>query len=131
MNCSYNPKHASIESLDSISKTIDSVISKYENFDLLGDLNSCMEDFPMKIFAQDCKLQNLIEEGICFKNPEYPTCIGLILTNKPLSFKNTCVIETGLFDFHKMIVAVMKMYFPKIKPQLVIRNIRTFVTKRS
>ena len=30
-----------------------------------------------------------------------------------------CVIETGLSDFHKMIVVVMKMHFPKMKPQVV------------
>ena len=28
-------------------------------------------------------------------------------------------IETELSDFHKMIVAVMKMHFPKMKPQVV------------
>ena len=44
------------------------------------------------------------------------SCIDLIMTNKLLSFKNTYVIETELSDFHKMIVAVMKMHFPKTKP---------------
>ena len=29
------------------------------------------------------------------------------------------MIETGLPDFHKMIVAVMKMHFSKMKPQFV------------
>ena len=42
-----------------------------------------------------------------------------VLTNKTLSFKNTYMIEKGLSDFHKMIVAVMKMHFPKMKPQVV------------
>ena len=47
--CSYNPEHSSIEShLDSLSKSIDSPSSKYDNFILLGDFNSCMEDSPMK-----------------------------------------------------------------------------------
>ena len=50
----------------------------------------------------------------CFKNLENPTCIDLILANKSLIFKNTYVNH-----FHKMIVAVMKMHFPKIKPQVV------------
>ena len=78
-----------------------------------------MEDFPMKIFGENYKLRNLIKESTCFKNPENPTCIDLILTNQPLSFKNKYVIETGLSDFHKMIVAVMKMHFPKMKQQVV------------
>ena len=41
------------------------------------------------------------------------------MKNKPHSSKNTYVIDTGLSDFHKMIVAVIKMHFPKIKPQVV------------
>ena len=47
------------------------------------------------------------------------------MTNKPLSFKNTYVKETGLSGFHKMVVALMKMHFPKMKSAnkfLVIGN---------
>ena len=114
MNCSYNPKHSSIEShLDSLSKSIDSLSSKYDNFILLGDFNS------MKTFGKIYKLRNLTKEPTCFKNPENPKCIDLILTSKPLSFKNTYTIETGLSEFHKMGVAVMKMHFPKMKPQVI------------
>ena len=29
------------------------------------------------------------------------------------------MIEIGLSDFHKMVVAVMKMHFPKMKPQVI------------
>ena len=66
LNCSYNPKHSSIEShLDSLSKSIDSLSSKYDNFILLGDFNSCMEDSPMKTFGEICKLRNLIKEPTC------------------------------------------------------------------
>ena len=128
MNCSNNPKHSSIEShLDSLSKSIDSLSSTYDSFILLGDFNSCMEDSPMKTCGKVYKLQNLIKESTCFKNPENPTCIDLILTNKSLSFKNTYVIETGLFVFHKTIVAVMKMHFPKMKRQVVsYRNYNDF-----
>ena len=73
----------------------------------------------MKKFAEIYKLRNLIKEPTCFKNPQNPACIDLILTNKLLSFKNTYVIEAGLSDFHKLIVGVMKMHFPKMKPQVV------------
>ena len=31
-----------------------------------------------------------------------PSCIGLILTNSPCRFQGSCVVETGLFDFHRM-----------------------------
>ena len=120
MNYSYSPELSSIEShLGSFSKSVDSLSSKYNNFVLLGDFNSCMGDFPMKTFGENYKLRNFIKEPACFKNPENPICIDLILRNKPLSFKNTYVIETELSDFHKMIVAVMKLHFPKMKPHVV------------
>ena len=66
----------------------------------------------MKTFGEIYKLRNLIKEPTS-------TRVNLTLTNKPRSFKNTYMIETGLSDFHKMIVAVMKMHFPKMKPQVV------------
>ena len=49
--CSYKP--SSIEShLDSLSKSIDSLSSICDNYILLGDFNSCMEDSPLKIFRK-------------------------------------------------------------------------------
>ena len=86
---------------------------------MLGDFNPCLEDSPMKKFEEIYKWRNLIKEPTYFKNPENPTSIDLTLTNKPLSFKNTYVIETELSDFHKMVVAVMKMHFPKMKQQVI------------
>ena len=86
---------------------------------MLGHFKSYIEDSPMKTFGKIYKLWNFIKEPTCFKNPENLTCIDLILANKPLNFKTTYVIEAGLSDFHKMIVAMMKMHFPKINPQVV------------
>ena len=68
-----------------------------------------MDGSPLKTFSEIYKLWNLIKEPTCFKNPENPACIDLILENKPLGFKNTYVIETRLSDFHKMKLAMMKM----------------------
>ena len=76
LNSSYGPKHSSKEShLDSLSKSIDSLSSKFDNFLLLGDFNSCMEDFPMKTFGENYKLRNLTKEPTCFKNLENPTSL--------------------------------------------------------
>ena len=43
----------------------------------------------------------------------------MILTNRPKSFQSTCVIETGLSDFHRMIVTVLKMHFRKLPPKVI------------
>ena len=51
----------------------------------------------------------------------------MLLTNKPLSFQITTMIETGLSDFHKMIVTVMKMHLPKMKHRVIrYRKYKTF-----
>ena len=42
-----------------------------------------------------------------------------MLTNKPRNFKHSCVIETGLSDFHRIRVTVMKATFQKRHPGVV------------
>ena len=70
-------------------------------------------------FCDTFDVTSLIKEPTCYKNSDNPSCIDLILTNKPLSFQNSCVAETGLPDFHRMIVTVTKMTFQKLKPRVI------------
>ena len=72
----------------------------------------------MKVFCDFYEFKNLIKDA---KNPENPSCIDLVLTNNPNSFQNSGVIETGLSDFHKMTVTVMKTSFEKLKPNIISR----------
>ena len=39
--------------------------------------------------------------------------MGLFLTNRPKNLQNSTVIETGLSDFHKMSLTVMKVFYKK------------------
>ena len=75
-------------------------------------------------FLNIYRLKNIVKQKTCFKNPERPSCIDLILTNSSRSFQDTCTIETGLSDFHKLLVTVLKLYFLKQKPN--IRNFRDY-----
>ena len=52
-------------------------------------------------------------------NPANPSCIDLILTNRQKQFHNTTVVETGLSDFHKMTVTILKTSFKKAPPKVV------------
>ena len=61
----------------------------------------------------------LIRVPTCYKNRANRTCIDLMLTNPNWSFENFCTIETGLFDLHKMIVTVLKIYFQKREAKVV------------
>ena len=58
----------------------------------------------MRTFSESYTLSSLIKEPTCYKNPQNPSCIDLILTNSPYSFQSSCVIETGLSDFQMMTV---------------------------
>ena len=62
----------------------------------------------------------MINKPTWFKNPDRSSCIDLILTNWPRSFQHSCVIETGLSDFDKMVVTVMKTTYRKLGPRIVI-----------
>ena len=64
-------------------------------------------------FCKVYKLKNLVKGATCYKIPEKPSCIDLILTNRPRSFHGCHIIETGLSDFHEMTVIVMRMCFKK------------------
>lgn len=53
------------------------------------------------------KFKSLIKEPKCCKNPDNLTCLDLLLTNYPNHYKATSISETGLSDFHKMILTVV------------------------
>ena len=97
--------------------SLDAFFTKYENISLLGDF--CVDDETMRNFCNSYSLYSLIKQPTCFKNPENPSCIDLILANKPRSFQSTCVIETGLSDFHRMTVTILKSHFRKLPPKIV------------
>ena len=58
--------------------------------------------------------KSLFKEPICFKNPENPTVIDLILTEFSLSFLNSCVVETRQSNFHKIVLPVFKVTCKKL-----------------
>ena len=70
-------------------------------------------------------------ESACYKNPEKPSCIDLFLTNSSKSFQNTQTIETGLSDFHKLVVTILKMYLPNNQPKVITyRDYKNFDNSR-
>ena len=112
--CTYNLHRDFISNLVSnTGKNLDLFSANYDHIVLLGDFNAEFQNHFLKEFCDLYNLKTLIKESTCFKNPENPICIDLMLTNSYRSFHKSCLIETGLSDFHKMIVTVMKSYFHK------------------
>ena len=83
----------------------------------MGDFNVEPNDATMKNFYQIYGCKNIVKDKTCFKNP--PTCIDLMITNRPKSFQNSEVTETGLSDFHKMSLTVTKVFYSKQKPKII------------
>ena len=64
-------------------------------------------------------LESLIQKPTCYKNPSQPTCIDLILTNRPSYFQHSEVFETNLSDFHLLTMTELKMNFQKQKTKII------------
>ena len=88
-------------------------LSTNDNVLILGDFNSEIGDEAMQDFCSIYDLKSLIKVPTCFKSTENPSCIDLILTNRPHNFQNSTVLETGLSDFHLLTVTVLKTTFRK------------------
>ena len=62
------------------------------------------------------------------KSLDNPSCIDLFLTNSHQRFQNTTMVCTGLSDFHKMVVTVMKNTFPKAEHKVIqYRDYKNFI----
>ena len=104
------------------------VYSNYDKFLLAGDFNVQEDEGCIQDFMEEFSARNLVKEKTCFKSLDNPSCIDLFLTNSSQSFQKTTTISTGLSDFHKMIVTVLKTTFPKVKPKVVLyRDYSKFV----
>ena len=117
---SYNPNvsHIQIHTVN-LSKNLDFYSSKYENFIVIGDFNAEITNNYLEEFCASCSLKNLIKEPTCFKNIDNPRLINHILTNHPKSFHSSSVYETGLSDFHKLTLTVLKTFHVKHKPKII------------
>ena len=128
LSCSYNPKRSQISShLPELSKNTDIYLSKYDQLLFIGDFNAGVEDASMKNFCSSYNLSSMINKPTCFKNPDRPSCIDLILTNCSRNFQNFCAIETGLSDFHKLVATILKTVYKKSKPKMITyRSYKSF-----
>ena len=100
---------------------------EYENLLLLGDWNSAVIKTEMKEFCEIYNLENLIKDPTCYKSAVNPSSIDIMLTNKKLSFQNSITVETGLPDFHKMTITVLKIHLKKKDPIIITyRDLKLF-----
>ena len=71
----------------------------------------------MEDFCNICNICSLIKIPSCYKNPRKHTFIDLMLANSQK--KLSCAIKTGLSDFHKMSITIMKKTFRKQEAKII------------
>ena len=92
---------------------IDKALETYSNYDnvlLAGDFNAEDDEPCLSNFLYQHDLYNLVKVGTCFKNSSKPTYIDLFLTTKNKHFQNTVAVCSGLSDFHKLVLTVLKTF---------------------
>ena len=116
----HSPSQNDIYYFNQLDKAIDTY-NNYEKILLIGDFNAETTEPCLESFLYEHDLQNLVKESTCFKSVENP--IDLILTNSNMSFQNTTTVFAGISDFHKLVLAVLKISFTKNKPkEIIYRN---------
>ena len=85
------------EHLNEIGKNLDLSLSKYDNLMLIRPLNAELTEAAISDFCEIYNLKHLIKDKTCFKNPTKPTCIDLIVTNRPKCFQDTVVFKNQIF----------------------------------
>ena len=125
--CSYNlHKNNMSNHTSQLSKGLDNYISNYDIL-YLGNLNSQPSENCVTDFCNVYNLSNLVKEPSCYKNPDNPSCMDLFLKNRPKCFQSVMTMETGISDFHIMVITVLKIFYKKEKPKIIhYRNHKTF-----
>ena len=120
VNCSYSTNNSNIcDHVRSLGKSLGTLLTNFDQVFLMGDFNAEEAIFHIKYFCNLYKLKNLNKVPICFKDPGNPKTTDLMLKNSVGSFQNSCALEIGLSNFHKMTVTVLKSYREKKQPKII------------
>lgn len=65
------------------------------------------------------KSKDLVKEPTCYKKLKTRSCTDLFLTNCARSFYNTSLFETGLSDFHNLVLKILRSKFEPLLPKLL------------
>ena len=108
---------------DELNKTLSKASKDYEHLVVAGDLNIEMRaqhnTDRHNLLSELCgtfDLKNIVKGKTCNMS-EQGSSIDVILTNKPRSFFNTTITETGLSDHHCMISTFLRSHYENLPPK--------------
>ena len=114
------------EFLNRISLIIDYHLQTYENILAIGDFNLFVDNSNLEAFMQAYDFSSLIKKPTCYQ-PNTPSCIDLILSNRKSLFKLSNTFEADLSDHHKLVSPILKSGGFKGAPiEKIYRSYQTF-----
>ena len=133
----YRPPDSNLDSFfATLSVSLNQALDRYDNVILMGDINIDTQDSQhpgynkLSSFCDVFGLSNLVTTKTCFTK-SHSSSIDVILTNKPRSFLNTSVFETGLSDCHGLVITLMKAVVARLKPKIIrYRSYKRFDPKK-
>ena len=93
-------------------EALDEALDCYGSYDrvfLIEDFNSEDHEICMRLFLYQHNLENIVEEGTCFKNSSKSSTSDLFLMNNSSYFQNTKRFFPGLSDFHKLVTTMLEI----------------------
>ena len=108
--------------MNELGKALDIYLHKYGHILPIGHFSSEISERSMHDFCNVYNLESLSNTLTCFKNPENPSCVDFLLKNSKNNFDEAVVLESGISDFHKLVVSLLKSYFKKEDPKLIIHR---------
>ena len=113
LNCSYKPNKKFISNhLECLNRIMDEFSENYDNVIFLGDFNSCINDNTMTSFFSLNDVTSLIVTKNMLQKSRQTKMHRFNITDHPSNyFQQNNVLETGLYDFHMIVVTELKWDF--------------------
>ena len=125
--CYHPPSESDEYFFYHLGKVLDDFSTKHDGFVLLGDFNVQENETILSEFLNAYNAKNIVKNKTCFKSIENPSCVDLIVTDKPGNFHHANVFETGILHHHKLVTTVSKAKFTKVSSKYVhYHNYKTF-----
>ena len=88
---------------------------------VMGDLNVNVlkNRHALADFLDTYCMQNVVKGPTCFKNPDNPTLVDVILTDSWSRVHKCINVGNGISDFHNLICAASKMHVPQTCPRKI------------
>ena len=105
---------------DKLRNSIDRTINTYDNVVIMGNISVNTQDHQSQginklfEFCDVFALQNLIKSSTC-ETKTSSTLIDVILTNQVRSFRHNKTVETGISDFHKLVMTSFRSTYQRVR----------------